>query len=58
MNEEVKYDYEPDSVADALAWVQKINEEVHTLPITKEEIEETFNFAVSADIAEVFGDAH
>jgi endonuclease/exonuclease/phosphatase (EEP) superfamily protein YafD len=55
---EEKYDFEPATVADALAWVQKLNEEVHTLPITKEEIEATFNFAVSADIAEVFGDAH
>lgn len=51
------YDYEPYSVADALAWVQKMSEEVHTLPITKEEIEETFNFTVSADI-EVFDDVH
>lgn len=55
---EEKYDFEPATVADALAWVQKMNEEVHTLPITKEEIESIFNFAVSADIAEVFGDAH
>lgn len=55
---EEKYDFEPATVADALAWVQRMNEEVHTLPITKEEIEETFNFAVSADIAEVFDDAH
>lgn len=55
---EEKYDFEPATVADALAWVQRINEEVHTLPITKEEIEETFNFAVSADIAEVFDYAH
>ena len=55
---EEKYDFEPATVADALAWVQKMNEEVHTIPITKEEIEETFKFAVSADIAEVFGDAH
>ena len=55
---EEKYDFEPATVADALAWVQKMNEEVHILPITKEEIESTFNFAVSADIAEVFDDAH
>ena len=55
---EEKYDFEPATVADALAWVQKMNEEVHTLPITKEEIEATFNFAVSTDIAEVFGDVH
>lgn len=55
---EEKYDFEPATVADALAWVQKMNEEVHILPITKEEIEATFNFAVSADIAEVFCDAH
>ena len=55
---EEKYDFEPVTVADALEWVQKMNEEVHILPITKEEIEATFNFAVSADIAEVFGDAH
>lgn len=55
---EEKFDFEPATVADALAWIQSMNEEVHTLPITKEEIEATFNFAVSADIAEVFGDAH
>lgn len=55
---EEKYDFEPATVADALAWVQRMNEEVHTLPITKEEIEATFNFAVSADIAEVFDHAH
>lgn len=55
---EEKYDFEPATVADALAWVQRMNEEVHTLPITKEEIEATLNFAVSADIAELFGDAH
>ena len=55
---EEKYDFEPVTVPDALEWVQKMNEEVHILPITKEEIEATFNFAVSADIAEVFGDAH
>lgn len=55
---EEKYDFEPATVADALALVQRMNEEVHTLPITKEEIEETLKFAVSADIAEVFGDAH
>lgn len=55
---EEKFDFEPATVADALAWVQKMNEEVHTLPITKEEIEATFNFAVSTDIAEVFVDAH
>ena len=28
MNDEKQYDYEPDSIADALAWVQKINEEI------------------------------
>ncbi len=41
MNEEKieHYDYEPDSVADALAWVQKVNEEIHTIPISKEEIQ-------------------
>lgn len=55
---EEKYDFEPATVADALAWVQRMNEEVHTLPITKEEIAATFNFAVSADIAEVFDHAH
>lgn len=56
---EEKYDFEPATVADALAWVQRMNEEVHTLPITqKAKIEETLKFAVSADIAEVFGDAH
>ena len=55
---EEKYDFEPATVADALAWVQRMNEEVHTLPITKEEIEATFNFAVSTDIAEVFDHAH
>lgn len=38
MNDEKQYDYEPDSVADALAWVQKINEEIHTIPVSKEEI--------------------
>ena len=42
---EEKYDFEPATVADALAWVQRMNEEVHTLPITKEEIEATLNFA-------------
>ncbi len=55
---EEKYDFEPATVADALAWVQRMNEEVHTLLITKEEIAATFNFAVSADIAEVFDHAH
>ena len=39
MNEEKQYDYEPDSIADALAWVQKINEEIHTIPVSKEEIQ-------------------
>lgn len=28
MNEEVNYDYEPDTVADALAWVNKKAEEL------------------------------
>lgn len=55
---EEKYDFEPATVADALAWVQSMNEEVRTIPITKEEIEAIFNFAVSVDIEEVFGDAH
>jgi hypothetical protein len=39
MNEEKQYVYEPDSIADALAWVQKINEEIHTIPVSKEEIQ-------------------
>ena len=42
---EEKFDFEPATVADALAWVQKMNEEVHTLPITKEEIEATLKSA-------------
>lgn len=59
MNEEVKYDYEPDSVADALAWVQKINEDIHTIPITKEEIESGItSYTLTGDVAEVFADAH
>lgn len=59
MNEEVKYDYEPDSVADALAWVQKINEDIYTIPITKEEIEAGItSYTLTGDVAEVFADAH
>lgn len=59
MNEEVKYDYEPVSIADALAWVQKINEEIHTIPITKEEIEAGITtYTLTGDMAEVFADVH
>jgi hypothetical protein len=55
---EEKYDYEPVTVAEALAWVQKMNEEVNAFPITEEESKETFDFSVSADIAEVCDDKH
>lgn len=55
---EEKYDFEPVTVAEALAWVQKMYEEVNALPITEEENKETFDVSVSANIAEVFDDTH
>lgn len=39
MNEnEIKYDYEPDSIADALNWLKKMDEEVHSVPLSDDEI--------------------
>lgn len=55
---EEKFDFEPATVADALAWMQRQNEIAHTIPITKEEIEAMQStYTLTGDPAEVFGNA-
>lgn len=33
-----EYDYEPDSIADALKWLKQMDEEVHSIPLSEDEI--------------------
>ncbi len=34
-----EYDYEPDSIADALAWVQRVSEEISTQQLSENQVE-------------------